>query len=92
MLSVPSSMPCRPSSAIIDLCGWATIPKKFFCVQHDIVLPGNVLLEMVLSQEEIEKCREAFERFDKDGSGTIDAWELKETLKVVNSDFSCHIF
>jgi calmodulin len=37
---------------------------------------------MVLSQEEIEKCREAFERFDKDGSGTIDAWELKETLKV----------
>jgi calmodulin len=38
---------------------------------------------MVLSQEEIEKCREAFERFDKDGSGTIDAWELKETLKVL---------
>jgi hypothetical protein len=37
---------------------------------------------MVLNQEEIEKCREAFERFDKDGSGTIDAWELKETLKV----------
>ncbi len=56
------------------------------------MLPGNVLLEMVLSQEEIEKCREAFERFDKDGSGTIDAWELKETLKVPNSDFSCHIF
>ena len=23
------------------------------------------------------QCREAFERFDKDGSGTIDAWELK---------------
>ncbi len=39
-------------------------------------------LFMVLNQEEIEKCREAFERFDKDGSGTIDAWELKETLKV----------
>ncbi len=45
------------------------------------------MLEMVLSQEEIEKCREAFERFDKDGSGTIDAWELKETLKVPNSNF-----
>ena len=41
---------------------------------------------MVLNQEEIEKCREAFERFDKDGSGTIDAWELKETLKVPEFD------
>ena len=34
----------------------------------------------MLTQEEIDQCREAFERFDKDGSGTIDVWELKATL------------
>ncbi len=45
---------------------------------------------MVLNQEEIEKCREAFERFDKDGSGTIDAWELKETLKVPEFKYCLH--
>jgi len=32
------------------------------------------------------QCREAFERFDKDGSGTIDAWELKETLKAMGQN------
>jgi Ca2+-binding EF-hand superfamily protein len=40
----------------------------------------------MLTQEEIDKCREAFERFDKDGSGTIDAWELKETLKAMGQN------
>ena len=34
----------------------------------------------MLTQEEIDNCREAFDRFDKDGSGTIDVWELKATL------------
>jgi hypothetical protein len=49
-----------------------------------LIVSESVLLFRMLSQEEIEKCREAFERFDKDGSGTIDAWELKETLKVAS--------
>mmetsp|Transcript_13119 Transcript_13119/g.31022 ORF Transcript_13119/g.31022 Transcript_13119/m.31022 type:complete len:148 (-) Transcript_13119:128-571(-) len=38
---------------------------------------------MSLSQEEINGCREAFNKFDKDGSGTIDASELKATLNAV---------
>ena len=40
----------------------------------------------MLTQADIDKCREAFERFDKDGSGSIDAWELKETLKAMGQN------
>merc|ERR1712159_891925 len=43
---------------------------------------GDRQVEM-LTQEEIDQCREAFERFDKDGSGTIDVWELKATLNAM---------
>ena len=32
---------------------------------------------MVLTQEEIDGCREAFLAFDKDRSGTIDVWEVR---------------
>eukprot|EP00741_Cyanophora_paradoxa_P007661 tig00001164_g7410.t1 len=35
---------------------------------------------MVLTQQEIDACRDAFDRFDKDNSGAIDVWELKSTL------------
>ena len=34
------------------------------------------------TQEEQEKCREAFCRFDKDRNGTIDSWELKHALEA----------
>jgi hypothetical protein len=44
-------------------------PRLGFCVR------------MSLSNEEIEACREAFARFDKDNSGAIDAWELRATLQ-----------
>ena len=37
---------------------------------------------MVLSQEEIDGCREAFLAFDKDRSGSIDVWELRQVLEV----------
>jgi len=36
-----------------------------------------------LSQEEIDACRETFLLFDKDRSGTIDQWELKDVLKAM---------
>ena len=36
---------------------------------------------MGLSKVEMEQCREAFLKFDKDGSGTIDSSELKATLQ-----------
>jgi calmodulin len=36
---------------------------------------------MVLSQDEIDGCRDAFALFDKDKSGTIDVWELRLMLE-----------
>jgi Ca2+-binding EF-hand superfamily protein len=38
---------------------------------------------MVLSQEEIDGCREAFNAFDKDRSHTIDVWELRQVLEAM---------
>jgi len=38
---------------------------------------------MVLTQEEIDGCREAFLSFDKDRSGTIDVWELRAVLECM---------
>lgn len=38
---------------------------------------------MVLSQDEIDSCREAFSAFDKDRSGTIDVWELRQVLEAM---------
>ena len=34
-----------------------------------------------LTQEEIDSCRDAFLQYDKDRSGSIDQWELKEVLE-----------
>ena len=41
---------------------------------------------MVLSQQDIEKAHDAFEKFDVDHSGCIDAWELKEAMKSLGQD------
>ena len=38
-----------------------------------------------LSTSEVDACREAFTQFDKDGSGEIDAWELREILGAMGS-------
>mmetsp|Transcript_27014 Transcript_27014/g.59058 ORF Transcript_27014/g.59058 Transcript_27014/m.59058 type:complete len:84 (+) Transcript_27014:316-567(+) len=38
---------------------------------------------MVLSQQEIDACREAFCSLDKDRSGTIDVWELRQLLEAM---------
>ena len=38
---------------------------------------------MVLQQEEIDACRDAFNAFDKDGSGNIDVWELRQVLEAM---------
>ncbi|CAK4794704.1 unnamed protein product [Aphanomyces euteiches] len=40
-------------------------------------------LHMILSQEEIDACRESFVHFDKDGSGTIDKYELGKVLEAM---------
>lgn len=36
-----------------------------------------------MSQEEIDGCREAFLAFDKDRSGSIDVWELRQVLEAM---------
>jgi Ca2+-binding EF-hand superfamily protein len=36
---------------------------------------------MPLTQEEIDGCKDAFTAYDKDRSGTIEVWELKEVLE-----------
>lgn len=36
-----------------------------------------------LTQEEIDSCRDAFLQYDKDRSGSIDQWELKEVLEAM---------
>jgi len=41
---------------------------------------------MGLSGDEIAACREAFAKFDKDGSGTIDTNELKATLQSMGQN------
>ncbi|MGB1599438.1 MAG: hypothetical protein ACPIOQ_42215 [Promethearchaeia archaeon] len=43
---------------------------------------------VLLIQEELQKCREAFEQFDVDKSGTIEPWELKVSTahRVLRSD------
>mmetsp|Transcript_34412 Transcript_34412/g.70348 ORF Transcript_34412/g.70348 Transcript_34412/m.70348 type:complete len:149 (+) Transcript_34412:91-537(+) len=38
---------------------------------------------MPLTQEEIDGCRDAFLAFDKDRSGTIDVWELRQVLEAM---------
>ncbi|CAM9262557.1 unnamed protein product [Ascophyllum nodosum] len=38
---------------------------------------------MVLTQEEIDGCRDAFLTFDKDRSGNIDVWELRQVLEAM---------
>ena len=38
---------------------------------------------MVLTQEEIDTCRHTFLAFDKDRSGTIDVWELRQVLEAM---------
>lgn len=39
--------------------------------------------KMPLSGKEIDACREAFVAFDKDKSGTIDIWELRQVLEAM---------
>ncbi|KAG6609174.1 uncharacterized protein IUM83_13494 [Phytophthora cinnamomi] len=41
------------------------------------------LVFMILTQEEIDACRESFVHFDKDGSGTIDKYELSKVLEAM---------
>ena len=43
-------------------------------------LAGTIALPTFLSEEDIEMCRVAFAKYDRDGSGAISAHELQATL------------
>lgn len=40
---------------------------------------------MPLTREEIKVCRDAFDTFDRDGSGSVDLLELKHCLSGLGS-------
>mmetsp|Transcript_62283 Transcript_62283/g.167126 ORF Transcript_62283/g.167126 Transcript_62283/m.167126 type:complete len:147 (+) Transcript_62283:86-526(+) len=40
----------------------------------------------MLSQQEIEKAHDSFNKYDVDHSGFIDAWELKEAMKSLGQN------
>ena len=47
----------------------------------------------ILTEGEIKKCREAFDIYDKDGSGAVDQWELRQALEsMVGSSFLHRFF
>ena len=41
---------------------------------------------MTLTQDEVDACREAFQTFDLDKSGTIDATELRSVLTTMGQE------
>jgi Ca2+-binding EF-hand superfamily protein len=46
-------------------------------------LPPATMTMPLLTEAEIASCRETFQRFDQDRSGTIDVWELRQVLAVM---------
>lgn len=55
--------------------------RDFFNQKRSIV--ERLFFTMVLSEEDVYKCRQAFLSFDKDKSGTIDVWELRQVLEAM---------
>ena len=50
------------------------------CARSTLI--ANIIAGMdTLSNDEIEACRVAFNKFDKDGSGSISDWELRAMLQ-----------
>lgn len=47
---------------------------------------------MTLTQAEIDAARDSFLAFDKDRSGTIDMWELKQVLEGIYINFYSKCF
>uniref|UniRef100_K3WU82 EF-hand domain-containing protein n=1 Tax=Globisporangium ultimum (strain ATCC 200006 / CBS 805.95 / DAOM BR144) TaxID=431595 RepID=K3WU82_GLOUD len=52
-------------------------------VGHEKTRLRHTKMAMILTQEEIDACRESFVHFDKDGSGTIDKYELSKVLEAM---------
>jgi calmodulin len=54
---------------------------KAFRLAPKLFVPNTA--SMPLTQDEIDGCRDAFLAFDKDRSGTIDVWELRQVLEAM---------
>ena len=54
--------------------------------------PAATKSEIKMTEEEIKECKEAFDLFDSDGSGTIDPGEVNAALASLGSDKSATIF
>jgi Ca2+-binding EF-hand superfamily protein len=66
----------------------AKISRFFFSSRNSKKKKSENLAAMAfrLSGEEIERCKEAFLKYDKDNSGSIDVWELRDILRSMGSD------
>lgn len=69
------NLPLRRNRSRVNYCA-----VFFSLVPLSSTLPQD---KMVLTQQEIDACREAFCAFDKDRSGTIDVWELRQVLEAM---------
>ena len=67
------SKPSNTHLIIICAAFWSREPEARTNYEHNAGREG-----MVLTQEEIDGCRDAFLAFDKDRSGNIDVWELRQ--------------
>ena len=62
-----------------------SMTKDSCCQVHaDVIMLTSCSHLATTEQDVLKKCREAFEQFDMDGSGTIEPWELKVTPRLAN--------
>ena len=70
------------------LCALPFSMTKACCQVHpgpaDVMMLTSCSHLATTEQDVLKKCREAFEQFDMDGSGTIEPWELKVTPRLAN--------
>ena len=60
-----------------------SMTKDSCCQVHaDVIMLTSCSHLATTEQDVLKKCREAFEQFDMDGSGTIEPWELKVTPRL----------
>ena len=50
----------------------------------------NILVKMVSNSNDVENLRKLFQKIDKDSSGYISAYELKEALNEANVKYMEH--
>ena len=82
-----SSSSCEKTKLRFSESRFASLPSHIFtlffipfCIDHTTTDPSFPQLLMVLTQEEIDACRAAFQAFDPDKTGTLDVAALRGVL------------